>query len=272
MNEKASRRLRRIRLLDARRRETRRGRLALVLALSFFVTPVAASAGQPFDDCDGVDADAVVARVQARYDEVGDIEADFEQTTRSVMMAGGSLEDEQPARGHMQIAKPGRMRWHYRVPQESLVLSDGETLWIHDVGAKEVTRARVTEGFLAGAALQFLLGEGTIAESFEVTLGQCGAAGVELLLTPKRAASYERLEMRVDPDTGIVHGTTIHDLFGNLTKLRFEDVRFDRKPPAGTFVWTPQDGVRVIDVDAAGTSNTPRSEAPEWGAAPVPAP
>jgi outer membrane lipoprotein carrier protein len=168
------------------------------------------------------------------------------------MLAGGGLGNEAPTVGHMQIAKPGRMRWHYREPRESLVLSDGETLWIYDAQAREVTRARVSEGYLAGAALQFLLGEGAIADAFDVVLERCDASGVHLTLTPKEPASYEKLGLVVDGDTGIVRGTTIYDLFGNVTRLRFEDVRFDRSPPAETFIWSESDDVRVIDLESGG--------------------
>lgn len=203
--------------------------------------------------CEGLETDAVVARVQARYDSVSDIEADFEQTTRSVMLGGSGLGDEVPTKGHVQIAKPGRMRWHYLSPRESLVLSDGQTLWIHDVEAGEVARARVTEGYLAGAALQFLLGDGALVDEFEVAPDGCEGELVRLALTPKVPASYEKLGLVVDGKSGVVLGSTIHDLFGNVTELRFESVQFDRKPSAETFVWQPAKGIRVIDLEPAGT-------------------
>lgn len=217
-----------------------------------------ARAGAP-EACAEVDVEAVVAGVQARYDAIQDLEARFEQRTRSVMMGGAGLGDEAPTTGRVQIAKPGRMRWHYQAPRESLVLSDGETLWIHDVAAKEVTRARVTSGYLAGAALQFLLGEGAIVDAFSVALLDCDARGagegaspetVSLELLPKEDAPYEKLAITVDRERVVV-ATTIYDLFGNVTELRFDDVRFDRAPRADRFRWQPVDGVRVVDLEPA---------------------
>jgi outer membrane lipoprotein carrier protein len=199
--------------------------------------------------CESIDVDAVVAGVQARYDAVRDLDARFEQKTRSVMMGGAGLGDDSPTTGRVQIAKPGRMRWHYEAPRESLVLSDGKTLWIYDVPAKEVTRAEVTSGYLAGAALQFLLGEGAITDSFEVALLGCTGDRVTLELLPKKDASYEKLEIVVDGEHVVV-GTTIFDLFGNVTELRFEQVRFDRSPPIERFRWQPIEGVTVVDLAA----------------------
>ncbi len=222
---------------------------ALGLALAAGVLLLfAAGPGRADEACKGVELDRVVAAVQARYDGIGDLEARFSQTTRSVMMGGAGLGDDEATTGRVEIAKPGRMRWHYEAPRESLVLSDGETLWIHDVPAKEVTRARVTSGYLAGAALQFLLGEGAIVDAFDVRLAGCDGERVRLELMPKQDASYEKLEMVVD-GASVVVGTTIFDLFGNVTELRFEDVRFDRSPPAERFRWQPAEGVRVVDLE-----------------------
>jgi len=208
---------------------------------------VARSADPP-KGCEGVDRDVVVARVQVRYDGIQDFEAGFSQKTHSVMMGGAGLGDASPTTGRVQIAKPGRMRWHYETPRESLVVSDGETLWIHDVEAREVTRARVTSGYLAGAALQFLLGEGAIADAFETRLLGCADGVVRLELLPKEDASYEKLAMSVDAESVVV-GTTIHDLFGNVTELRFSDMRFDLGPPPERFRWQAVEGVQVVDLE-----------------------
>lgn len=221
--------------------------LALCVLAVLVAWPISATAEGPPVGCEGVDPAALVARVQARYDGIRDLDASFSQSTRSVLLGGAGLGDEAPTTGQVQIAKPGRMRWSYESPRRSLVVSDGQTLWIHDVDAREVTRARVTSGYLAGAALQFLMGEGAIVDAFDVTLVGCDGNLRTLELTPKQDASYEMLELVVDVE-GVVVGTTIHDLFGNVTALRFSNVRFDLAPGDEIFRWQPEEGVRVIDL------------------------
>jgi len=61
--------------------------------------------------------------------------------------------EETLTRGRVVFAKPGRMRWVYESPEPSLVVSDGETLWIYDPAAREAQRLPVTQGYLTGAAL-----------------------------------------------------------------------------------------------------------------------
>lgn len=190
----------------------------------------------------------VARRVQARYEAIHDLAADFEQTSHSVVLAGGSIGDAVPLRGKVIFAKPGRMRWSYVEPEPSLVLSDGQTLWIYDVGARQASRLPVERGFLAGAALQFLLGDGKLTESFEISAESCSGDTVKLDLMPRQPASYERLGLTADAGSGEIAETTIVDIFGNRTRIRFENMRVDLGPPDDVFRFEPPPGVEVIDL------------------------
>lgn len=194
----------------------------------------------------------VALRVQRHYESVRALEAGFVQQTRSVML-GSSLGGDERTEGRVVFAKPGRMRWEYEKPEPSLVVSDGETLWIHDPAAREVQRLPVSQGYLSGAALQFLLGEGDVLESFAVDADACGddAESVELRLTPRSGATYERLGLTVSPSSGEVQATEVIDLFGNATRIAFRDVKTNPEVPDATFRFTPPDGTRVIDLSPA---------------------
>ncbi len=192
--------------------------------------------------------EAVLRRVQERYEGLRSLRARFEQRSVSVAL-GARPGDATLSRGSVAFAKPGRMRWSYEEPEPSLVLSDGETLWIYDPEAREAQRLTVTEGFLSGAAIQFLMGEGDLAESFDVAAQACDAESIDLELLPREPATYERLRMRVDPATAHVVGTTVIDLLGNRTEVRFSELELDFAPEPGDFHFDPPEGVRVIDLD-----------------------
>lgn len=226
---------------------------ALVAAILLVGSPAAAGEARTPDaaPCGAERARAVVAAVQQRYEGITDLRADFVQTTESVVLATGIEAGEagsSVSRGRVRFAKPGRMRWEYREPEESLVVSDGSVLWIYEVGADQATRLPVDEGYLAGAALQFLLGEGDLAATFEIEPLGCEGDSVELDLHPREPASYERLGLTADAGTGLVTETAIVDLFGNRTRIRFENVTLDERPPEGTFRFVPPKGVEVIDL------------------------
>ncbi len=195
-------------------------------------------------------AEALAGRVQSHYETVRDLQADFVQNTRSVAFAGGSGLDAAPARGRVHFAKPGRMRWEYREPEPSLVVSDGATLWIHDPVAKEVQVLPVGAGFLSGAAIQFLLGEGKLLGSFRVSARSCDAPAT-LVLHPLEPSTYERLELVVDVETGAIRETVVLDLFGNRTEVAFREVETNRDPPGELFRFDPPEGTRVLELPAS---------------------
>ena len=211
---------------------------ALLLALA--CAGGARADGEEPGDC----ARAVAERVQTRYEGVRDLEAHFTQRSRSVAMGGAA--QEMQARGVALFAKPGRMRWTYEAPEPSVVVSDGETLWIYDPVAKEAQEFPVGQGFLSGTAVQFLLGEGRILEAFDVRAEGCGTKTVRLHLRPRAESSYESLELLVVPETGDIRESAVLDLFGNRTDVIFASVRSNLKIDPAQFRFEPAPDVRVL--------------------------
>ncbi len=188
--------------------------------------------------------------VQRRYEGIRDLRARFVQTTRAAAV-GARAHTQTTSRGSVVVAKPSRMRWSYEAPEPSVVVSDGKTLWIYDPGFGEVQRLPVGDGFLSGAALQFLLGRGDMEREFEVRLMSCEAASVELELTPREPTSYEKLRIVADPRSGNVSRTRIDDLLGNVAEVEFSEIEVNLDPSADVFRFEPPAGVRVIDLGPA---------------------
>lgn len=200
---------------------------------------------QVVPDC----AAEMAARVQETYDEVRDLRARFRQRTHSAAFgaAGGT---EPPTSGRVAFAKPGRMHWRYEQPEPSQVISDGATLWIYDPAAQEVQILEVGEAFLSAAAIQFLLGSGTLQGSFHITATGCGETQVQLHLLPKEAATYEWLELEVAAADGTILRTVVHDLLGNRTEVTFEDLERNPDLPESHFRFETPEGVRELRLPA----------------------
>lgn len=217
---------------------------ALVCALA---GPSFAQANEAASACDPGLAIETARKIQSRYEGIRDLRADFVQTNTSATFEGEALMSTEPRKGKVVFAKPGKMRWTYAAPEASVVVSDGKTLWIHDLDAKTVTRLAVTQGYLSGAAIQFLFGEGKILEAFEVSVAECDAKQVTLDLRPREDASYESLGLVADRATGSVLATSVTDLFGNQTRIRFEALEENLDPRPEVFVLKIPAGVEVID-------------------------
>ncbi|MDH5306423.1 MAG: outer membrane lipoprotein carrier protein LolA [Myxococcales bacterium] len=191
-------------------------------------------------------AERVAALIQRRYEGVRDLQARFSQTTRQ---AGAVPSAPTTSSGTLVFAKPGKMRWSYEQPEPSLVVSDGATLWIYDPGFGEVQRMPVGDGMLSGAAFQFLLGDGDIFRDFRVEARACGEQSVDLELTPREPASYERLGLLVDSRTGDLIRTRLVDLLGTVIEMEISQLQFDRSPSPDLFRFEPPEGVRVTDLE-----------------------
>lgn len=233
--------------------------LAYSAVILLALAPVWAAAGatesaRPLDHVDHAggceDGEESLARVQARYDSIADLEASFEQRTEALLLAGTGGVGAEASRGKVLLAKPGRMRWSYEEPEPSLVVSDGETLWVYDPSAGQVTRVRMGGGYPAGAALQFLFGSGQLREVFSAEVLGCGPAGVEIGLVPREAASFERLSLIVSPDDSLIRETSIVDLFGNRTTIRFSEIVLNKSPSPELFDFEPPVGTELLELSA----------------------
>ncbi len=216
-------------------------------ALALLLVPSAApgNGAAPGDPC----LERAVAAVERRYASVRDLRANFAQITKSATLGMRRLSSPIERTGTVEFAKPGKMRWSYEHPEPSVVTSDGRTLWIYDPAAREVQKMSVGEGILSGAAIQFLLGEGDMRRDFHVALIACAEDAVDLELAPRSDATYEKLRVRIDPETGDLVRSTIVDLFGNVTEVAFSEIRVNLGPEPGAFVFEPPDGVRVIELE-----------------------
>jgi outer membrane lipoprotein carrier protein len=199
--------------------------------------------GTQLDRC----RDRAITAVQSRYEGVRDVSARFEQTTHAVKL-GTTSREPATTRGHVTLAKPGKMRWTYEGPEPSLVVSDGKTVWIFDPAFGEVQKLPAAQGFLTGAAAQFLLGAGDMRRDFEVRAASCSESAAELELIPRQPATYEKLFLDVDTAKGDVRRTRIVDLLGNVVIVEFREQRFNLKPADSEFHFQVPDGVKVIEL------------------------
>ena len=203
----------------------------------------AAPQGESPESC----GERAVSALQQRYESVRDLTANIVQTTRSVAM-GRSAARSMVSRGTVVLQKPGKMRWAYAEPEPSVVISNGESLWIYDPAFREAQKFPSGDGYLSGAAVQFLLGEGDMRRDFAIRALTCSEQRAELELIPRADASYERLLVEVDPAQGELRKTTVFFVLGNVTEVAFSDIRTNLDPAAETFEFDPPEGVRVIEL------------------------
>jgi len=204
-------------------------RRALVLLFMLVATPAAAD---PVADA------AAARRVEDALGGLASLRAEFRQ---SVTDAQGRLIEQ--AEGMMSLARPGRFRWDYRVPQQ-LIVSDGRTVWFHDVELEQVT-IRAAAETLEGTPAMLLAGEGGLAEEFAIADAgeQDGLAWS--LLTPQRSDADFR-ELRLGFAGGELRRMQLLDRLGQVTRLEFAKVERNPRLDPSIFTFVPPAGVDVV--------------------------
>jgi outer membrane lipoprotein carrier protein len=158
-------------------------------------------------------------------------------------------EETERAEGTVTLAKPGRFRWDYRVPPQTIV-SDGTTVWLYDEDLAQVT-VRPAADSLAGSPALLLSGQSDIAAEFAVADGGEAGGLAWYRLTPK-AADGDFRELRVALQGGTLKSMVVVDRLGQTTQLDFERIERNPRVDPAAFRFTPPPGVDVVGRAPAG--------------------
>jgi outer membrane lipoprotein carrier protein len=203
-------------------------------------------AAMPFAaDANSAADQAASQRLESALAGLTGFRAEFRQTVTDAR--GQQIES---AEGTVSLARPGRFRWEYRVP-EQLIVSDGVTVWFHDVGLEQVT-IRAAADTLAGTPATLLSGEADLRAEFEIGDGGTEEGLAWSRLTPRSEAGDFR-ELRVGIAAGELRRMTLLDRLGQVTRIEFDRVVRNPRFEKSTFSFTPPPGVDVVGRRPAGT-------------------
>jgi outer membrane lipoprotein carrier protein len=186
--------------------------------------------------------------VQKYYADVKQIQADFRQIYDNTVVGKKSTSD-----GKVYIAKPGKMYWWYKKPDEKFFISDGTTLWAYEKTNKQAFKQDLKDQVLP-VAITFLYGQGDLTKDFTADMDQ-GAYGGKgdwvVKLTPKQpAGQYKTLWLVVDPSDGHVKESVILEVGGNINHFKFTNVKENsaaKDVKDRLFKFVPPQGVKVIE-------------------------
>jgi outer membrane lipoprotein carrier protein len=206
-------------------------KLLVVAALAVSVPSV--SAGQ--------DAKALFRELQQTYDSARDLSARFVQ--RSHLAAAGMDRD---VTGKVVFKKGGKMRWTYEGDDPQEIVSDGKTLWIHQVRDRTVMRQDLEKVATANRfALDLLSGLRGLSEAFHVE--SCGETC--LALTPKDARpDLTRILLEMEPKKRELRVVTTEDPLGNRTRIELKDLRWNTGVKDELFRFKVPRGAEVLEM------------------------
>jgi outer membrane lipoprotein carrier protein len=190
--------------------------------------------------------DALVARVQQRYERTTHLQARFRQETRVP-----GFDQIQSGEGRVWILKPGMMRWDYTKPERQTIIANGDTLWIYLPEDRQVIRDQIHHSLGTRTPALFLAGQARLTELFTVTDPPTQDPGearlLQLELVPKsETLPYTRVSLGIDPTSYLVKLVRVLDAMGNMTAMWFSDIDTETAVTPALFQFQVPPGVEVI--------------------------
>jgi len=208
--------------------------LPLVQAVALGLSAMSQAAPPP--------AQEVAAALQKKYDTIRDFTADFVHESE-----GGILRKKQTERGFVQVKKPGKMRWDYKVPELKVFVSDGRRIYLHVPADNQVIVSPVPDEDQATTAVLFLVGKGNLTRDFKVSYAdEAGPDTYSLRLDPKLPErDYDWLQIVVDRRTLQIRTLSAADSQGGRSTFLFSNFKENVGLPDKTFAFKIPRGADV---------------------------
>jgi outer membrane lipoprotein carrier protein len=154
----------------------------------------------------------------------------------------------QTTSGTFAFQRPGKFRWTYDKPVDQLIVSDGDSVWIHDRDLNQVI-VRKLDAALGATPAALLAGDNALERNFALVAGG-EADGLEYVNATPKAAESQFTRIRLGFANSLPQRMELTDAFGQTTELVFSGMRRNPTLAADAFRFTPPKGADVIGAPA----------------------
>ena len=174
-----------------------------------------------------VEESEMLARIEKASAAIGSLECSFEQT-KSLKI----LDSKMVSEGKMYCMMPGRLRWEYTSPYSSIFIVNGDTVILKNgertdsTDVKKNRMYREMAGFMFGSVSGKYLSDD---KSFDISVSEVSGEWAVTLIPLKKsmAQMWAKLVLYFDPVGDTVSGIEMHEPSGDLTSIRFADVKLN---------------------------------------------
>ena len=192
--------------------------------------------------------DALVAKIQTRYQAVNSLSGDFKQVL--VHKESGSRTEQS---GTIAFRKPLLVRWEVITPkrEELIVISETE-VWDYIPGEEIAYKYPVEIVQDSRTMIKVITGQADLREDFKVRADGREDELNKLKLIPKEATQQITLAVIWVADDGVIRRAMIQDFFGNENDITFTSLAFDTPLADDQFNFSPPAGIDVEDRSGEG--------------------
>jgi outer membrane lipoprotein carrier protein len=185
--------------------------------------------------------DALIARVESRYNKAQTLSVHFEE---SYSLLGRK---RPPESGTLTLRKRGKMRWDYTRPQGKLFISDGKMIFLYTAGDNRVEKVPVRDTEDMRAPLAFLLGKLELKKEFRDFQVREQADGALLSALAKNdRLPYKSVEMLI-ADDGSIRQLQVAGRDESLLAYVFRDEKLNIPLNDSIFHFAIPPGAEVVD-------------------------
>lgn len=185
-------------------------------------------------------ADSATVQMDRFFADLKTFSGNFTQ-----IVSDSSGEVTQKAQGAVTIRRPGLFRWNYLQPYEQVILGDGKNLWTYDADLEQATVKPLDE-VITGTPAMLLSDSRPPGTLFDVETGG-SMDGLQWVVLHPHDKEMQFNVVRLGFEDGTLHAMELHDTFGQVTRITFQDIGINR--PVKDSVFEIQLG---SDVDVIG--------------------
>lgn len=192
----------------------------------------------------GMDARQVAAAIDARYNGMKSLRAEFSES-----YAGGGMQRNES--GTLWIKKPGKMRWDYTSPQKKTFVTDGSSAWFYIPGERQARRTPLKSLNDLHSPLRYLLGRTKLEKEvrgLSLAPDVRPAVAGDVVLRGVPVGMEDRISMLLleSDNQGFLRRIVMQELDGSTTEFRLENQRENVPVSDGEFNFHPPPGVEVL--------------------------
>ncbi len=185
--------------------------------------------------------------IQKQYQSIRSFSGRFIQSSHRADTGTGPKKAE----GLVSYKRPGKMRWLYEAPEEQLLVTNGQTMWLFDPLLENVTVQKLDK-ITEGTALSFLLGLGNLQADFihrEISKNLLiGKDGLIVELEPKKStANLAFIQLNVHPETYNLQTIALMDQQDNYRTIQLMNMKYNLEIEDNFFEFTVTNDMEVIE-------------------------
>jgi len=173
----------------------------------------------------------LVGKVDARYAQTQDLQADFIQETILEGFTTGFKSS-----GRLYLKKPGLLRWDYLQPSEEQIYVDGDQVMMYVPEHQQVIKGVLTQMAASKGPLALLQGVGKLSQQFTILESAVSPNGggelPSLTLVPKpagnEAPTIKKIVLKLFPDSYLIQTITLFEVSGNISSVVFDHIQVNK--------------------------------------------